>query len=366
MQPVTGELVGVSFDPVRTPYELDDRMFPHDGSPDEQNAFLLRYAILAPSSYNTQPWKFQLWEDGIAVYADYSRRLPVADPGNRELLIGVGAAIFNLRVAAEYFGLTAHVHLNQSGDSEQPLTFVSLTPSTQRDASGARDNLFLSITKRHTNRNPFLVARIPEAILSTLRTVAEGEQIRVLVSTDGALIRQVANLVADADRIQSADPSLRHEHAEWMHPNWSKQPDGIPGSAFGVKGVTSLFTPWATKVLDRGRQRSAVDKDLCTQAPGLVALSSEDAPHLWLEVGQVLEHLLLTVVTRGLQYSFFNMPIEVPELRTRLRGTLGLHAWPQMLLRIGYSFEPAAMTPRRPLEEVMMPRGPARPRIHLQ
>ncbi len=365
-KPLSSELLDLPFDPVRTPYELDERLFPYDGSPGEQYAFLLRYAILAPSSYNTQPWKFQLWPDGIAVYADYTRRLPVADPGNRELLIGVGAAIFNLRLAAEYFGFDTTLHVNQTGDSEQPLAFLSLVPSPERELSASRETLFRSITRRHTNRNSFLVTRIPETVLSALRTVAEAEQTTVVVSTDGELNQQVADLVAAAERQQAADPSLRYEHAEWIHPNWSRQPDGIPGAALGVKGITSLFTPWATKVLDRGRQRSAAHRNLCAQAPGLIVLSSEDAPHLWLETGQVLEHLLLAIVARGLQYGFFNMPVEVADARARLRGILRLRAWPQILLRIGYCMEPAAITPRRPVEEVVMPLGPERPHIHLQ
>jgi len=227
------------------------------------------------------------------------------------------------------------------------------------------EGLFASITKRHTNRNPFLIARIPEAVLKTLRSVSEDTQVSVSVCTLGEMNQRVADLVAAADRVQCADPSLRQERAEWVHPNWSKQADGIPGAALGAKGMTSLFTPWAMKVLDLGRQRGAADRNLCAQAPGLVVLSSEDAPHLWVRVGEVLEHLLLAIIKGGLQYSFFNMPIEVRELRTRLRGILGLHAWPQLLLRIGYCLEPATATPRRPLQEVMVAKDQAIPGIHL-
>jgi len=365
MRSINGGVMEGQFDPARTPYEIDEHMFPYDGSPEDQYTFLLGYAVLAPSSFNTQPWKFEVREEGIAVYADYTRRLPVADPGNRELLMGVGAAIFNLRVAAEHFGFTAGVNLNQIGDSEQPLAFVSLTQALPRQSPDVVEGLFASITTRHTNRNPFLVTRIPETVLSTLRILSEGTQVSVSVCTDGGTNQQVADLVAAADRLQCADPFLRQEHAEWVHPNWSKQVDGIPGAALGVKGMTSLFTPWATKVLDRGRQRGVADRNLCAQAPGLVVLSSEDAPHLWVQVGEVLEHLLLAIIKGGLQYSFFNMPIEVPELRTRLRGTLGLHAWPQLLLRIGYCLEPATATPRRPLQEVIVTKDRAIPGIHL-
>jgi len=77
------------------------KMISLGGPADEQAAFLLRYAILAPSTHNTQPWKFALVPGGIEVFADYSRRMPVVDP-QQELLMSVGAAIFTLRVAAEW------------------------------------------------------------------------------------------------------------------------------------------------------------------------------------------------------------------------------------------------------------------------
>ena len=71
------------FDPFKTPYEVDAQGFPWYDTLREQFTFLLRYSVLAPSSHNTQPWKFTLHEDGIGVFADYTRRLPVVDPGNR-------------------------------------------------------------------------------------------------------------------------------------------------------------------------------------------------------------------------------------------------------------------------------------------
>lgn len=48
--------------------------------------FALNYALLAPSSHNTQPWFVDLSHaNRIHVYCDPSRRLPHADPLNRQL-----------------------------------------------------------------------------------------------------------------------------------------------------------------------------------------------------------------------------------------------------------------------------------------
>lgn len=350
-----------AFDPVKTPYQIDESSFPAEGSLEDQFAFLLRYAVLAPSSYNTQPWKFELLDEGIAVYADYTRRLPIVDPGSRELLMGVGAAIFNLRVAATHFRFAHRVDYNHAGGSEQPIAFVSLTPAMTIDADGSVDSLFPYITNRHTNRSPFLVTRIPDSLLKNLRVLAEGSQVSLFLSTDGAINQRVADLVAAADQAQQADSAYRVERAEWVRSNWSKMTDGMPGAALGIKGVTSVLAPWATKVLDLGRLRAAADKNLCVQAPGLMVMYGEDTVPVWLETGELLQRLLLTLTKAGLQYSFFNMPIEVPELRTQLRGVLGLSSWPQLLLRIGYCFEESVASPRRPVDEVITHHNRTRP-----
>ena len=335
---------------------INEEDFPTGGSPEEQCRFLLRYAILAPSTYNTQPWSFGLSDEGIAVFADYTRRMPVGDPGNRELLMSIGAAIMNLRVAAARFGFECTVRYNVSGDSEAPLAFAAITPGgAGHGASDSLRPLFAGITRRHTNRNPFLLTRIPESVLSTIRCLAEGTQVGLTISTDGRINGEVANIVAAADRLLLGDFAFRKENAEWVRPSWSERADGIPGHSLGISGVAAALAPWATRVLDMGRVRAAKDKNLCIDAPGLVVLSSEDAVPRFLETGEVLERLLLRLTCEGMQTSYFNLPMKSPQFRIRLRGLLGLSSWPQLLLRFGFCFTEPAVSPRRPLDEVIRP-----------
>jgi hypothetical protein len=88
------------WDPRRDPWMIDPSAFCSLTSFRDRARHLLRYAILAPSSHNSQPWKFRLELDGIAVLRDLGQELPVADPVGREAVIGIGASLFNLRVAA--------------------------------------------------------------------------------------------------------------------------------------------------------------------------------------------------------------------------------------------------------------------------
>jgi hypothetical protein len=348
------ELFVSAFDPMRTPYEVDSLNFPEEGSAAEQWTHLLRYAILAPSSHNTQPWKFWLFDNGIAVFADYTRRLPVADPNNRELLMGVGAAIMNLRIAAAHFGFEARVDYNYAGDSEMPIAFVSLMRTLPRKQSDpTTEALFRSLTKRHTNRNPFLHARVPDSILARVAELGTDSGIVMRISTDPAINTEVARLVAKAERMQSANPEFRKELGEWLRPNRTQKPDGMTGAAFGISDVTSTLAPWVVKTVDLGNFRARHDERLCSEAPALLVLSGDDSVPTWLAVGELLEHVLLTLTRDGLQFSFFNMPVEIQEARLELREILGLNTWPQLLVRVGYCLEPPAPSPRRPVQDVI-------------
>jgi nitroreductase len=79
--------------------------FPLDAGADEQLQFLLRYAVFAPSSHNTQPWLFRIQGHELDLIADLNRSLPIVDPMNRELIISCGAALNHLQTATRYFRL---------------------------------------------------------------------------------------------------------------------------------------------------------------------------------------------------------------------------------------------------------------------
>lgn len=66
---------------------------------------LVRYATLAPSSHNTQCWKFRLEEHAISILPDLARRCPAVDPDDHHLFASLGCATENLIQAALANGL---------------------------------------------------------------------------------------------------------------------------------------------------------------------------------------------------------------------------------------------------------------------
>src|SRR5688572_29316635 len=116
-------------------WNVSEKEFPKDGSLAEKLYFLLRYAILAPSGHNTQPWLFKIIENNlIEIHADRSRALPLVDPDERELIISCGAALYNLRLAANHFGIADEVQLlpdKNNNDNPDLLARISLQEDSQ-------------------------------------------------------------------------------------------------------------------------------------------------------------------------------------------------------------------------------------------
>jgi hypothetical protein len=76
------------------PWHVSECQFPSFGDIAEKPKYCARYSILAPSSLNTQPWRFAASRNQIALHADRTRSLPVVDPNDRELITSINPSRF--------------------------------------------------------------------------------------------------------------------------------------------------------------------------------------------------------------------------------------------------------------------------------
>jgi hypothetical protein len=60
---------------------------------------------------NTQPWRFEIREDSIAVVVDAMRHIGSFDPFRRKMHQSLGCALENLALAATAQGLVAEIEL---------------------------------------------------------------------------------------------------------------------------------------------------------------------------------------------------------------------------------------------------------------
>lgn len=337
--------------PGASPWSINPEDFPEEAEPEAQLAFLARYAILAPSSHNTQPWIFLILGNRLDLLADRTRALPVVDPFDRALVISCGAALANLELAADHFGINAEVGNLASREND----LLARVYIGGHHPPGPREtDLFEAITRRHTNRRPFAPEPPPRDLLERAEALAESRDCRWYFVTDGALKSTIANLVAEGDRIQMANPSFRRELASWIHSRRSASRDGLSGYAMGMPDALSAAGALAIRTFDMGKGQAARDMALATGSPVLAVLTTRgDTPTEWLDAGRALQLSLLAVTAAGFAASFLNQPIEVDALRMRLAEAIGTPWHPHIILRIGRG-EPIEPAMRRPLEEVLI------------
>lgn len=342
------------FDPRLTPWQIDPADFQRLSSPVEKIRFLLRYAVLAPSGHNTQPWRFEISDRGVQVYADDSRGMPETDPDNREMHMSIGAAIFNLRVAAAHFGYHCAVLYTRSATHPALLASIDLFQAIGGEAIDEDfRTLFDAIAIRRTNRSAFKPRAVVESNLEILRRVPQSSRAAIRILTEPQVRTYIAQLAGIGDRIQMADPELRRELARWVRPENTTRGDGLTTDALGIPPLLARSAGWYISHVDAGSEVAGRSYRLIAAAPALAILEAEDDTESLMEAGELLERLLLTLTSIGLQYSVVNEVIQVPGLRRQLRRLLHSRHPPQMVLRIGYGQPPARPAPRRPLDDVV-------------
>lgn len=333
-------------------WHVDASAYPATGSVADRLRFLVRYAILAPSGHNTQPWLFRVAHDHLDLFADRTRGLPVVDPHDRALVISCGAALGTMRAAGRRFGHALDIECLPAGDAPDLLARVRLgAPHAPTEADVAR---FEAIRKRRSTRTAYEDEPLPAGLAERLRTLARADDVELVMVTGDAKAA-VAALVASGDRAQFADPAFRRELGSWVHSRRAASRDGMSGSAFGMPDVLSGVGGLAIRTFDMGNGIGARDEQIATGSPALLLVATEgDEPRDWLAAGIGHAAVLLEATAAGLTAAYLNQPVEVGTLRPRLREAAGANGVPQLLMRIGRapSIGPAV---RRPVEAVLLP-----------
>jgi nitroreductase len=332
-------------------WEVLESDYPAQAPIEERLKFLLRYAILAPSGPNTQPWKFAIHDDSISVFADLNRSLPFVDPSNRTLYMSVGCAIANLAVAGAHFGFAPSVSYFPHGQEGDLVAEVRLLPGSR--PADLQEDLFPQIQRRHTTKDRYENATIEPFILKELEKSINLPNIYLSYLEDKDSKAKMADLVSRAHQIQLAKKEFRHNLGDWLRNNWTNEPDGMPLYTFGVPDAVSLGFPAAFKEFDLSRAVIYRDSGLIHGCSNLAVLATDQDDKLtWAQCGFALEMLLLRATSYDIRASFFSQPIGLADLREELTAQID-RVHPQLLFSLGMA-KPMRPSPRRPLEDVII------------
>lgn len=320
--------------------------FPHIYPVEEQLRFLLRYAILAPSTRNTQPWRFAVDGNRVLVRADLTRGHPVADDDRRELYLSLGCALENLLVAAEQLGFRCSVVYQPHAPDEQVAAAIAFLPGGHRSPERAALSVE-TIVARRAAHGRFSRQPISGEDRLALERCATDTGVELTFVVDPEIRLAVGQLHRKAHDIALADPAFRQELAGW-----------IGEGAFGTPWPFSRIGGLAVGNEAVARQLAKLDAMALESSPLLALISSrhDDRPAQVMS-GQLLERVWLTATSRELGLQPLSAALEVPELRARLTALTGAPLpWAQQLVRIGHPRKRSGhRTPRRPIDAVIDP-----------
>lgn len=315
---------------------------------------VLALAVRAPSLHNSQPWRFGLWPDRVELRTDTDRRVPVADPGDRELRIGCGAALFTLRLALTGAGVRPMV--TRLPDRRDPGLLAVVRHGGTVRATEEQRRLLDAVPRRHTNRRPFRDAAVPAPARSALRRAALEEGAWLQLVTEPADLDALGELAREAHLRQARDAAFAEEMSAWTGHGRGRT-DGVPASAGGPCPPPNQ--PWVIR--DFGGSGHPRPAPAAFESDPLIAVLSvhTEGPREDLRAGEALQRVLLTATSEGLSASFLSQLVEVAEVRERVRRLLGGSRPPQAVLRLGRGV-PVPATPRREPESVVGSTGSPR------
>jgi hypothetical protein len=312
---------------------------------------LIGAAVLAPSDWNSQPWRFEADPGTIRLFADPQRALPVSDPDRRGMMISLGAALENLLVAARAYGLQPTVRYHPNDGARGAVAEVTWSAGGPR-----RDReLFGALTGRRTNRRNYDGRGLmPQARAQMSAQVADGPHLYWLDDRDG--LRHLSDLAHDAVSAQASDRRTGAEQRAWLRMSDGearRHGDGVPVQALGMTGPANWFAgryydpgSWFLRFGAGSLAKRAREGIRSAGAAALLTATSHDET-AWLMAGQAYERLALKATQLGLAHQPINAPLEVERFRGPLLRSFGASGEePLMLLRFGRDRR-VPHTPRR-------------------
>ena len=311
---------------------------------------LVRYATLAPSSHNTQCWKFRLGDDAISILPDLARRCSVVDPDDHHLFVSLGCAAENLIQAALANGLNGHVEFEAAGSSALR---VALEP-TKPVAS----DLFRAIPERQSTRGEYDGRQLAQQELELLEKAGAGKGVQVILLTERQAMEKVLEYVVQGNTAQMNDPAFVEELRKWIRFSGDeavRTGDGLYSASSGNPPLPTwlgrlLFGMFYTPKSENDKYA----KHVRSSAGIAIFVSDTPRPAQWAEVGRCYERFALQSTALGIRNALLNQPVEVSTLRPQFAAFLGVgQRRPDLIVRFGRGPKlPSSL--RRPVQAVLV------------
>ncbi len=331
---------------------------------------VLSYAMLAPNPHNMQPWIVDLRQpEQIDLYCDRTRLLPQTDPFSRQILIGHGAFLELLDLAASAEGYRADITDFPQGEfgdrvDERPVASIRLVPDPNRE----RDPLFQQILHRRSAKVPFDRSKslLPEHGQG-LATAYSNSDCKLTIATDPARVLGLQGVLQSGIEVEMRTPRTHQESVDLMRigaREVEQNRNGISltgasigwGRLFGMVNRAKLADPTSSAF----QSGVTMYRDITAATPAFAWITtSRNTRSTQLAVGRAYARLNLKATALGVAMHPMSQVLqEYAEMRALQRGFLAMLEIPaghtvQMLVRLGYAERPTP-SPRRELSDLLL------------
>lgn len=337
----------------------------------ERINYLLSFAILAPSFYNSQPWLFKVKDNKCTIFLNPKIQLKESDPDSRNLYASLGCAIENLVIAAKYFSVSLKVQsiLENGKYSASEVSFIFNKESTSFENNQKVDKEYEKLTdyilRRHNHFGFFKSEVVPPDLISRLSTLTfldefSGLRLDFLANKDQ--LTALGKISKEAIIKKYNNALYRKELSDWLRGSREVQKDGISRKSLNIYGLFSSIITFFAGATNVGSYVAKSEAERIKSAPVvcIFAVNEDDEqlvdgqftknlktkPELWISVGRLAERLLLEFSARGYNTSFFNSIVMLDESCSEIKKLVGMTERPQLMFGVGHILESHQFTPR--------------------
>lgn len=324
--------------------------------------------ILASNPHNSQPWMFRITDSTIDLFAVAERQIGAIDPFRREMYIGLGCAVENMRLAAEAEGFNADIRLMPDPTTELHAASISFAES-----SPATSALYEAIPHRHTNRAAYDTTRsVEESIFSGINDLVTESTVSLVWMRGSSSHKKFGEIAIAAAEALIADDQQSMDSHKWWRQDWDELQSHADGITLDAQGMPSFILNMAKLLPDMSRASNDQSfaknlRDTCiptATAFGILTVPNSMDFTNRLQCGQVWQRIHLWATTQGIAMQPLNQMTEradrevqlgiEPVFGNAIAELIGDENWMGIMpFRMGYPAEAGLPSPRRGLDKVI-------------
>src|SRR3989344_3012554 len=325
--------------------KIDQKKFNHYKTDKERIMHLLKYAILAPSTHNSQPWLFRIEKSNCEIHINPEKVIDHADPSRRDMYISIGCCLENLILAAKFYGVYRKHEITPEGTLTAKIFFDFVM---KRKNKANYNNIVKTILKRRNMRGSYMKKEISASMIKSITSLSNNyPEVSLHVISSSEQIKDITELTSCAIRLAYNSESFRNEMSDWFIHNTSTKKEGIPVYTIMLPNLLSYAFPFIVKHINIGQLIAFVNRKSLKTAPIVCSFTAKNNDQkTWIQVARDAERAMLELQASNIPTSIYVAAIEVGSLSKQLAAILDSQEKPQFLFSAGFMQGERKYTPR--------------------